>query len=167
MLITHTFFNYKYTHTIYIYIHNSPLQMASTPPQSPKNTHSKEPSSEEAERTPLRTSVASSSTPPSPPPQTQPSFGQLAGSTSGASSSDPLTVTKPSQFICPICRRDMCHKKAFNGHLRWHSLEERRNYSQEIKSLLASSNEVQETVQVSENKELLDLNKTPDEYGDV
>ena len=140
--------------------------MASTP-QSPKNTHSKKPSSEGAERTPLRTSVASSSAPPSPPPQTQPSFGQLAGSSSGASSNNPPTVTKPNKFTCPICRRDMYHKNAFNGHLRWHTPLERSNYSQEIKSLLASSKEVQETVQVSENKELLDLNKTPDEYGDV
>ena len=141
--------------------------MASTPPQSPKNTHSNQPGSDGAKRTPLRTSVATSTTPPSPLPQTEPSFGQLAGSTSGASSSDPLTVTKPSQFICPMCRRDLCHKKAFNGHLKWHTAEVRSNYSQEIKAVLASSNEVQETVQVSKIKNDFDLNKTPDEQGDV
>ena len=141
--------------------------MASTPPQSPKNTLSKEPSSDGDEGTLLRVSVDSSSTPPSPPPQTQPAFGQLAGSSSGASSSSPLTFTKHNKVICPICKRDMCHKKTFNGHLRWHSPQGRSDYSQQIQAVLASSNEVQETVQVSKNKNPLDLNKTSTENGYV
>ncbi|GJZ13294.1 hypothetical protein Tco_0548524 [Tanacetum coccineum] len=133
--------------------------------QSSKNTRSKEPSSDGAERTPLRASEASSCTQPPTLRQTQPAFGHLASSSSGASSSSPLTLRK-GIFICPICKRDLCHLSAFRGHLRWYSDEKRSEFRNDIQRVLASRSEVQETVQVPKKK-LLDLNELPDDDDDA
>ncbi|PWA83629.1 F-box domain-containing protein [Artemisia annua] len=55
-----------------------------------------------------------------------------------------------------------CHKKTLCEDTRWHSLQQRRENSQEIQSVLASSPEVHEAVEIGKKIKLPDLHKNPD-----
>ncbi|KAI3683557.1 hypothetical protein L1987_84065 [Smallanthus sonchifolius] len=72
-------------------------------------------------------------TPPPPSSSTTPPPPPIA---SGSRNKRPMTSTKSS--ICPVCKKDLCHEKALNGHMRWHSLEEREAAGIGIARALAS-----------------------------
>ncbi|GJS42003.1 cell division cycle protein 48 [Tanacetum coccineum] len=179
--------------TLFLYVVT--VFMAGTPPSSPKSSGSEEPraaSVEEVASTPPRTVTrgrssptedsppraivrvpASARTPPTPsrsittalssttPP---PQFAK-GGTSCGASSSCALTPSK-RKVNCPICGRNMHHEKAFCGHIRWHTQEERDAKSGEIQETLALSRQVEEAVEIAKKIKIPDLNKLPQPEDD-
>ncbi|GJR08105.1 hypothetical protein Tco_0790757 [Tanacetum coccineum] len=53
----------------------------------------------------------------------------------------------------------MCHAKALCGHMRCHRLQQRRENSQDIQDVLASSRKVQEAVEMAKKNKPPDLHK--------
>nr|GEX76294.1 hypothetical protein [Tanacetum cinerariifolium] len=109
--------------------------------------------------TPTRsiTTALSSTAPP-------PKFA-TGGTSCGASSSSALTPSK-RKVNCPICGRNMHNEKAFCGHIRWHTQEERDAKSGEIQETLALSRQVEDAVEIAKKIKIPDLNKLPQPEDD-
>ncbi|KAJ0623574.1 putative transcription factor C2H2 family [Helianthus annuus] len=71
-----------------------------------------------SETKPIPPSPSSSAPPPLPPPPPPPQSGTKRPLT-------PKSKEKEKMSICPICNKNLCHEKALNGHIRWHTAEER------------------------------------------
>ena len=66
----------------------------------------------------------------------------------------------------------MHHEKAFCGHIRWHTPEDRDAKSAEIQETLALSRQVEDAVEIAKRIKIPDLNKLPqpeddDDAGDA
>nr|GEV58235.1 cell division cycle protein 48 homolog [Tanacetum cinerariifolium] len=107
-------------------------------------------------------------TPPSSP-KSSGSEEPHAASVEEVVSTPPRTVTRvsPSRKVnCPICGRNMHHEKAFCGHIRWHTQEERDAKSGEIQETLALSRQVEDAVEIAKKIKIPDLNKLPQPEDD-
>ena len=60
----------------------------------------------------------------------------------------------------------MFHEKAFCGHIRWHTQEQRDANSVEIQQTLALSRQIDEAVQVAKKIKIPDLNELPQPEDD-
>ncbi|KAK1411950.1 hypothetical protein QVD17_32831 [Tagetes erecta] len=95
---------------------------------------------------------------PTPPPQPPPPPPPPPSS----STKRPTTPAKPKQrsSVCPVCKRNLYHERALNGHIRWHTVEEREAAGISIARALASAVVVEEPEAVKRAK-VPDLNRSP------
>ncbi|KAI3826462.1 hypothetical protein L1987_00510 [Smallanthus sonchifolius] len=99
--------------------------------------------------------AAKSNAAPPPPP-------------SSSGTKRPSTPVKPKEktAICPVCKRNMYHDKALNGHIRWHTAEEREAAGVGTSRALANAIVVEEQ-EVTKRAKVPDLNRSPPpENGD-
>ncbi|MFS7988120.1 putative transcription factor C2H2 family [Helianthus anomalus] len=89
-----------------------------------------------------------------------------------SSSTTPRPMSSPSKnksksAICRVCKRDLCHEKALNGHIRWHTQEEREAAGIGNAKVVASASivigdaDVPKSPESSKPFKLPDLNKSP------
>ncbi|KAI3683556.1 hypothetical protein L1987_84064 [Smallanthus sonchifolius] len=91
----------------------------------------------------------SNAAPPPPPPPPPPR---------SSGTKRPSTPSKTA--ICPVCKRNMYHDKALNGHIRWHTAEEREAAGVGTARALANAIVVEEP-EVTKRAKLPDLNRSP------
>ncbi|MFS7900796.1 putative transcription factor C2H2 family [Helianthus anomalus] len=78
---------------------------------------------------------------------------------------------KSKSAICLVCKRDLCHEKALNGHIRWHTQQEREAAGIGNAKAVASASVVIRDANVrkpetSKPVKLPDLNKSPPREAD-
>ncbi|KAD5803394.1 hypothetical protein E3N88_14754 [Mikania micrantha] len=89
---------------------------------------------------------------PNPPPPPSPPPGS-------AGTKRPM-MPKEKSVICPVCNRNMYHEKALNGHIRWHTAQEREAAGLGTARSLASTVVVEEQ-DAPKRAKVPDLNRSP------